>query len=123
MTRDGRRITRRWSGPRRGYTSLAAERRACAAAAAQRHSVMRRAARYTSPLVLCAICACCLVVSMAVGIEEPAYSDPFERGLLLYVTSIFSGLAAVSAYAWWIKRNTPLRGKGPREGPPPESVF
>jgi hypothetical protein len=37
-----RRITRRWSGPRRRYTSLAAERRACAAAAAQRPYVMRR---------------------------------------------------------------------------------
>ncbi len=33
------RITRRWSGPRRRYTSLAVERRACAAAAAQRHYV------------------------------------------------------------------------------------
>src|SRR5438094_2176230 len=32
-------ITRRWSGPRRRYTSLAVERRACAAAAAQRHYV------------------------------------------------------------------------------------
>src|SRR5688572_23828338 len=29
-------ITRRWSGPRRRYTSLAVERPACAAAAAQR---------------------------------------------------------------------------------------
>src|SRR6478672_798392 len=29
-------ITRRWSGPRRRYTSPAVERRACAAAAAQR---------------------------------------------------------------------------------------
>src|SRR4051812_15170047 len=34
-------MTRRWSGPRRRYSSLAVERRACAAAAAQRHSVMR----------------------------------------------------------------------------------
>jgi hypothetical protein len=33
-------ITRRWSGPRRRYTSVAVERRACAAAAAQRHYVM-----------------------------------------------------------------------------------
>ncbi len=33
-------ITRRWSGPRRRYTSLAVERRACAAAAAQRHFVL-----------------------------------------------------------------------------------
>src|SRR4051794_33437482 len=36
-----RRITRRWSGPRRRYTLLAVDRRACAAAAAQRHYVMR----------------------------------------------------------------------------------
>src|SRR4051812_32127676 len=35
-------LTRRWSGPRRRYTSLAVERRACAAAAAQRWSVMPR---------------------------------------------------------------------------------
>jgi hypothetical protein len=33
-------ITRRWSGPRRRYTSLAVERRACAAAAAQRPYVI-----------------------------------------------------------------------------------
>jgi hypothetical protein len=33
-------ITRRWNGPRRRYTSSAVERRACAAAAAQRHYVM-----------------------------------------------------------------------------------
>src|SRR5947209_5506852 len=32
-------ITRRWSGPRRRYTSHAVARRACAAAAAQRHAV------------------------------------------------------------------------------------
>ncbi len=32
----------RWSGPRRRYTLLAVERRACAAAAAQRHYVMSR---------------------------------------------------------------------------------
>src|SRR4051794_33897800 len=38
----GRGITRRWSGPRRRYNSLAAGRRACAAAAAQRHYVIPR---------------------------------------------------------------------------------
>ena len=36
------RITRRWSGPRRRYSSLSVERRACAAAAAQRQFVMQR---------------------------------------------------------------------------------
>jgi hypothetical protein len=35
-------LTLRWSGPRRRYTSLAVERRACAAAAAQRPDVMRQ---------------------------------------------------------------------------------
>src|SRR3982751_3791508 len=40
--RNGCRITRRWSGPRRRYTALAVERRACAAAAAQRHYVRRQ---------------------------------------------------------------------------------
>jgi hypothetical protein len=35
-------LTRRWSGPRRRYTLLAVERRACAAAAAQRPYVMRQ---------------------------------------------------------------------------------
>jgi hypothetical protein len=38
---SGSDITRRWSGPRRRYTSLPVGRRACAAAAAQRHYVMR----------------------------------------------------------------------------------
>src|SRR4051812_17666326 len=38
------RITGRLSGPRRRYTSLSVERRACAAAAAQRQSVMRTTA-------------------------------------------------------------------------------
>src|SRR5262245_47959090 len=33
-------MTCRWSGPRRRCTFLAVERRACAAAAAQRHSVI-----------------------------------------------------------------------------------
>src|SRR6476660_6944510 len=37
-----RRITRHWSGPRRRCSLLAVERRACAAAAAQRLYVMRR---------------------------------------------------------------------------------
>src|SRR4051794_12010139 len=36
-------MTRRWSGPRRRYPSLAVERRGCAAAAAQQYYVSRQA--------------------------------------------------------------------------------
>jgi len=56
---------------------------------------------------------------MAVGVVDPSYSEPFERGMLVYVTSILSALAAVSGYAWWVKRNARSRGGSP----PPEPAF
>ncbi len=54
---SGHRITSRWSGPQRRYDSLEAERRACAAAAAQRPYVMRRTLATLAPMLSLLLCA------------------------------------------------------------------
>jgi hypothetical protein len=61
-------LTRRWSGPQRRYTSPAVERRACAAAAAQRPHIMSpqpleyRSSHAASGRVRCIHCSSDLTV-------------------------------------------------------------
>src|SRR5687767_4099050 len=91
-----RAITSRWSGPRRRYNSLTVARRACAAAAAQRHYVMPLVARRTLSLglgVLIAWFAGVCVVSATFSFNHTRFSAMMSWVLAFAVPGITAGIA------------------------------
>ena len=73
--RDGNGLTHRWSGPRRRYNSLVVERRACAAAAAQR--------QYVSPMrkltLIISVALCASLVANSLLLRRAARLDATIR--------------------------------------------